>query len=218
MSSRRIVLEPLGDRAFLVRGLPYPGFRLADCVSGLGLPGLVEVVPCYDSVGFYVEQGFELELLDSALARAPTEWPARQGRTHTIPVDYGQGENLSEVCESLGLTPDELIQAHTAQEYTCYAIGFCPGFAYLGYLPPVLEGIPRLPSPRTKTPVGSVALTGRQTAVYPLERPGGWPLIGKTPLVLVDDADGYFPIEPGDSVRFESVDIYIFEELRGQRL
>jgi inhibitor of KinA len=107
---------------------------------------------------------------------------------------------------------------HTEAEYTVYAIGFCPGFPYLGYLPATLSGVPRLPGPRLRVEAGSVGLTGRQTGIYTMVRPGGWNLIGLTPLQLVDVADNYFPLRTGDRVRFERIDEAQYRQLFGERI
>ena len=116
------------------------------------------------------------------------------GRSFTIPVCYEMQLDMPRVCEATHLTADEVIRLHTATTYTVYAIGFVPGFPYLGYLPPELCGVSRLPSPRVRVEPGSVGLTGRQTGIYPLARPGGWNLIGRTPLTIVDVASGFFPL------------------------
>ena len=102
--------------------------------------------------------------------------------------------------------------------YTVYAIGFCPGFPYLGYLPEKLTGVPRLESPRLKVEAGSGGLTGRQTGIYTEMRPGGWNIVGRTPLELVNVADGYFPIRTGDRVQFEPIDERRFQKMTGKRL
>ena len=94
--------------------------------------------------------------------------------------------DLERVAEHLRLTVAEVIALHSSCDYTVHAIGFAPGFPYLGYLPPPLCGVPRLPAPRLRVEPGSIGLTGRQTGIYPLARPGGWNLIGRTPLVLVE--------------------------------
>ncbi len=99
-----------------------------------------------------------------------------------------------------------------------YAIGFCPGFPYLGYLAQALSGVPRLDQPRPKVDAGSVGITGRQTGIYTEARPGGWNIIGRTPLELVNVADSYFPLKAGDRVRFRRIDALEFEQFRGQRL
>jgi inhibitor of KinA len=122
------------------------------------------------------------------------------------------------VCEHTGLSADDAIRLHTGSEYTVCAIGFVPGFPYMGYLPNELCGVPRLASPRVRVEPGSVGLTGKQTGIYPLARPGGWNLIGRTPLVLVDPADGFFPLRVGDRARFERVDETRYRELEGERL
>jgi inhibitor of KinA len=99
-----------------------------------------------------------------------------------------------------------------------YAIGFCPGFPYLGYLPAELTGVPRLESPRLRVEPGSVGLTGRQTGLYPLARPGGWNLIGRTPLTIVDVEQDFFPIHVGDQVQFVRIDAREFDARFGERL
>ena len=135
-----------------------------------------------------------------------------------IPCCYERQLDLAHVAEHTGLKEEEVIRLHLETEYTVYAIGFCPGFPYLGYLPRALCGVPRLATPRVRVDAGSVGLTGRQTGIYTEPRPGGWNLIGRTPLELVNLADGYFPLRTGDRVRFRRVDETEFKNLLGQRL
>ena len=139
-------------------------------------------------------------------------------RLHRIPCCYEFQLDLARVAEHTHLPIDEIIRLHSEAEYTVYAIGFCPGFPYLGYLPPALCGVPRLPTPRLRVEPGSVGLTGRQTGIYPEARPGGWNLIGRTPLTLVNVAAGYFPLRTGDRVRFEPIGEAEFRRLAGRRL
>jgi inhibitor of KinA len=217
-------LVPLGDQAILA--------YLDDEAAALGFaarvrdaapPWLVDVVPAYASVGVFFDPlrvgslPVTEELRHFAAASAPdaTKTPVRQ---HRIPCCYELGQDLERVAGHAGLGTEEVIRLHTSAEYTVYAIGFCPGFPYLGYLPAELSGVPRLPAPRLRVEAGSVGLTGRQTGIYPEVRPGGWNLVGRTPLQLVDVADGYFPLRTGDRVRFECIDRAEFERLRGQRL
>src|SRR5262249_5290396 len=140
------------------------------------------------------------------------------GRTHRVPVCYQLGEDLGRIAEHTGLSREAIIDLHASVEYRVYAIGFCPGFPYLGYLDPRLADVPRLTRPRLRVPAGSVGLTGRQTGIYTEPRPGGWNLVGRTPLELVNVAAGYFPLETGDRVRFEPIDVPTYERLFGQRL
>jgi inhibitor of KinA len=144
--------------------------------------------------------------------------PGGVGLPLVIPVCYEMQLDLARVCEATHLPADEVIKLHLSTTYTVYAVGFVPGFPYLGYLPPGLCGVGRLPSPRVRVEPGSVGLTGRQTGIYPLARPGGWNLIGRTPLTIVDVADGFFPLRVGDAVRFERIDEKRYRELEGERL
>jgi inhibitor of KinA len=213
---------PLGDQAALVY-LPdeAAASRFAAAARAAALPGRLDVVQAYASVAVF----FDLDVttfatvaaalrdLDTVAAAEPADL-----RSHELPCCYEMHLDLDRVAEHTGLDRESVIRLHTGTEYTVYAIGFCPGFPYLGYLPPELSGVPRLPAPRVRVAPGSVGLTGRQTGVYPLERPGGWNLIGRTPLVLADPADGYFPLRVGDRVRFRRIDDAEFRRLEGERL
>jgi len=212
----------LGDTAALVH-LPDEAAagRFAAAARGGDIPGRLDVVQAYVSVAVF----FDPHILSYARA---ADWLCRldvksvpataAGRSFVIPCCYEFGPDLERVAEHTKLTPEEVIVRHAAAEYTVYAIGFCPGFPYLGYLPPELSGVPRLPTPRPRVEPGSVGLTGRQTGLYPLARPGGWNLIGRTPLEMVNLADGYFPLRTGDRVRFRRIDRGEYERLNGRRL
>jgi inhibitor of KinA len=215
--------QPLGDQAALVY-LPdeAAAWRFAEAVRAAPVSGQVDVVQAYASVAVFYDPGRTafaavadaLRHLDATAAAAPPPEP----RAFELPCCYELQLDLPRVAEHTGLGPAEVIRHHTAAEYTVYAIGFCPGFPYLGYLPPELCGVPRLAAPRLRVEPGSVGLTGRQTGVYPLARPGGWNLIGRTPLVLADPIDGYFPLRVGDRVRFRRIDADEFRRLQGERL
>jgi inhibitor of KinA len=206
-------IEPLGDAAYILRDLDAPAYLIANWLNRKGQAGLIEAVASYDTVGLYVNSAFDARQLDF-----PENYGAHESRSHTIPVCYELGEDLESTAKRLNLTPDALVAHHTAQEYTCYAVGFCPGFGYLGYLPTPIQGVPRRESPRTRVQPGSLGITGTQTGVYPLARPGGWALIGRTPLTLVDVPDEYFPLEAGDHVTFQSIGLEEFRSLGGERL
>jgi inhibitor of KinA len=214
------VFKPLGDQAVLAH-LPDEAAAVgfATAVRAAGFGWLVDVVPAYAAVGVYFDpEQIGLAAVREALAKVRPAAAVVHGRTHVIPCCYELQLDLERVAQHTGLTADDIIQKHAAHEYTVYAIGFCPGFPYLGYLPPELTGVPRLPSPRLRVEPGSVGLTGRQTGLYPLARPGGWNLIGRTPLTLVDVAAGYFPLRVGDRVRFQRIDRREYECLTGERL
>jgi KipI family sensor histidine kinase inhibitor len=121
-----------------------------------------------------------------------------------IPVRYGgsDGPDLEDVATRLGLAAEAVVALHAGTTYRVFMLGFAPGFAYLGTLPPELS-LPRRAEPRTSVPAGSVAIAARQTAVYPVATPGGWHLIGRTDVRLWDpSADPPARLAPGDRVRF----------------
>jgi len=184
---------------------------------------LVDVVQAYSSMAVFFDLG-QITFAEVAAwlrrvevaATAPAAVPETRG--HHIPCCYEFALDLRRVAEHTDLTADEVIRLHTATEFTVYALGFCPGFPYLGYLPAPLCGVPRLATPRLRVEAGSVGLTGRQTGIYTEVRPGGWNLLGRTPLELVNVRDDYFPLRMGDRVRFERIDMAEFTRLKGQRL
>lgn len=132
---------------------------------------------------------------------------ASEGRTVILPVYYHPevGEDLPALAERAGLSTDEVVALHSGGEYRVYAIGFAPGFAYLGQVDERIAA-PRLATPRQKVPRGAVAIADRQTAVYPAVSPGGWNLIGRCPVRMFDpQAEPIMPVQVGDIVRFEAI-------------
>ena len=221
-------LVPLGDQAVLAYCRDEAAaFALATAVRQSPRAWLVDVVQAYTTVAVFYDlaqvdftQASEL-LVQCAQALSSGETSLRAdpaGPLHQIPCCYEVELDLDRVAQKTGLSADDVIRLHGETIYTVYAIGFCPGFPYLGYLPPALSNVPRLEKPRLHVEPGSVGLTGRQTGIYTEARPGGWNLIGQTPLELVDVADGYFPLRTGDRVKFERIDEGEFRRLRGQRL
>jgi inhibitor of KinA len=222
MARERRMLHPIGDQGILVH-LPdeSAAIRYAAALRNANFSWLIDIVPAYASVGvFYdssrIKQAEAHKTLESIEAGNRAE--ATTGKQHVIPCCYEMQLDLQRVAEHTNLTSDEVIRRHSDRDYTVYAIGFAPGFPYLGYLPAELCGVPRLSSPRLRVESGSVGLTGKQTGIYPQVRPGGWNLIGRTPLTLVDVADNYFPLRVGDRVRFQRIDEAEFNRLRGERL
>ncbi len=220
-------LAPLGDQAVLAYHTDEPtAIEFANRVRAANPAWLFDVVPAYASVGVFFDADRTgtadvvawLEALVRAAPAHSDRPPALAPRHFTIPVCYEMQLDLARVSEHTGLPPDEVIRLHTATTYTVYAIGFVPGFPYLGYLPQELCGVGRLPSPRVRVEPRSVGLTARQTGIYPLARPGGWNLIGRTPLTIVDVASGFFPLRVGDAVRFERIDEQHYHKLEGERL
>ncbi len=222
-------LRPLGESAWLVYLPDEPAAaRLADRVRSAAPPWLEDVVPAYASVGVFFDAD-RVSLVSVAdwirsVGHALRDVSVTQSVTYEndpvipIPVYYERGPDLPAVAERLHLTAEAVVAAHVGAVFTVHAIGFVPGFPYMGYLPEALCGVPRLASPRTRVEPGCVGITGRQTGVYPLARPGGWPLIGRTPLLLVDVAEGFFPLRVGDHISFTRIDETEYHRLHGERL
>jgi KipI family sensor histidine kinase inhibitor len=134
----------------------------------------------------------------------------------TIPVcyDLGFAPDLIEVAHHAGISVDEVVRLHSSSDYLVYFLGFSPGFAYLGGLPPILQ-MPRLATPRTSVPAGSVGIAGIQTGIYPVDSPGGWRLIGRTPLRMFDPAAAPpTRLQPGDAMKFSPIDRATFDDLQ----
>ena len=185
---------------------------------------LRDAVPAYASLAVF----FDCDRIDDAdphafvatALRAILQEPETAGmatpRVVDIPVCYDleMAPDLVEAANELGIGTDELIHRHSSARYTVAMIGFAPGFPYLLGLPDSLA-LPRLATPRTRVPAGSVAIGGNQTGIYPRESPGGWRLLGRTPLVLFDAARASPALlTPGDRVRFQRIDLSTFDRLR----
>ncbi|MBL8351293.1 MAG: 5-oxoprolinase subunit PxpB [Burkholderiaceae bacterium] len=175
------------------------------------LPGVIETMPTFRSLTvLYDPLQTTRSALDpalSALLQQADQPPRAGGRHWRLPVCYGGefGADLADVAAATGLSPEAVVQLHSATEVSVHMIGFMPGFAFMGDLPPALS-MPRRREPRLRVPAGSVAITGSLTAIYPWQSPGGWQLIGRCPVPLFD-AEAGTPslLAPGDTVRFEAV-------------
>ena len=195
--------------------------RLNDWLLGAGRRlGIVETIPTYRSLLVV----FEPQLLTKAAlmahisenSAALTDTVAGAARLIRVPVCYGDvhGPDLADAAEHAGLTEQAVIDRHCQPHYLVYMIGFLPGFPYLGGLDKSIA-CPRLKEPRTRIPAGSVGIAGEQTGIYPIESPGGWRLIGRTPLTLFDTCrPDPFLFRAGDRLQFVPVAQPVFEDLQ----
>jgi inhibitor of KinA len=215
-------IEPMGDQACLLRFADEEqAWRLASAVRGAARPWVVDVVQAYRSVAVffdlaqiqYAQAAEYLQKSDVSSTAIPSET-----MVHHIPCCYDLELDLERVARQKGLSREDVVRLHSGTTYTVYAIGFCPGFPYLGYLPAELQGMSRLESPRLRVEPGSVGLTGNQTGIYTEARPGGWNIIGRTPLELVNVRDEYFPLRTGDRVKFVPIGQDEYHRLLGSRL
>lgn len=198
---------------------------------------VAEVVPAYGSLLVYYEprlvRTYDLQQLLEQLA-AETPWlcspwsldNTAPGKLVEVPVYYYAAEqesansnastvagDMAKVCAATGLSQAEVVALHTSTEYQVYALGFAPGFAYLGQLPEALQ-IPRLAQPRLEIPAGSVAIAGLQTAVYPCSSPGGWHVLGRSPFVWFNaEQEPMTPVQVGDRIRFVAISAEEYQQL-----
>ena len=194
-------------------------------VEALSHPAITEVVPTYRSATVHYRPEVlsyeELKHLLAPLAQGSAE-EAEELPVVEIPVCYGgeYGPDLLEVAQHCSLTPEEVIARHTAPTYRIYMLGFTPGFPYLGCMDPSIAA-PRRKEPRIHIPAGSVGIAGEQTGVYPIVSPGGWQLIGRTPLRLFDpQKEQPILLSAGAGIRFVPIDEEAFrkmEEKEGER-
>ncbi len=231
-----LAIEPLGETALLLRlgeGLdPAVNARVhaaAHALRRARLPGLVDIAPAYATLALHYEPAAWLdangghpwrnfEAAVRAVLATPPARAATEARTIEIPVCYGGdfGPDLDALASHARLAASDVIARHTASICTVAMLGFAPGFPYLFGLDPALH-MPRRASPRTRVPAGSVAIGGAQTGIYPTELPGGWQLIGRTPLALfAPERDPPSLLMPGDRVRFVAIDAADFAERSAQ--
>jgi inhibitor of KinA len=208
-------IVPLGDSTMLVQfgdeidiKINQRVHALANLISNLSINGVVETVPAYATLLVHYDPlilSFAQikNLLREKIDRIQ-ENESRKPRRVEVPVRYGGelGPDLEFVASHCGLRVEDVIRIHSRQIYTIFMMGFTPGFPYMGKLDDLLT-TPRLETPRTRVPAGTVAMAGTQTGIYSIDSPGGWQLIGWTPLKLFDPAsESPFLFSPGDEVKF----------------
>ena len=227
-------IHPSGDRCLIVEfgrriapDINYAVRSLAATLRQHPLPGVTDVVPAFATVAIYYRpeaiaglradaSPHELlcEQVQAIVARGIAP-PQGDARVVDIPVCY-EGEfapDLAEVAALCKLTRDQIIERHGASPHVVYMLGFAPGFAYIGGLDKRLV-VPRRATPRTRIPTGSVAIADELSAIYPLQTPGGWNVIGRTPLKLFDpNASPPCLLQPGDEVRFIAISLQEFQRM-----
>jgi KipI family sensor histidine kinase inhibitor len=215
----------LGDAALLVEyehaidlAVNARVLAAADRVRHEHVTGVRDVVPAYASFAVHYDPVHtDLDTLRNVVGQAavatatePVELPCGPVE---IPVCYGGrfGPDLNDVAAWAGCAPDEVIAAHALREYRVFMLGFLPGFPYLGTVDDRIA-MPRHRTPRRRVPAGSVGIAGRQTGVYPVDSPGGWRIIGRTPLVLFDvRKDPPALLSPGQWVQFRPLSASEFD-------
>ena len=212
-------IDPLGDSALIINladkisdssGLLARVLSAAETIERAKLPGVIDVTSSYESVAVFfqiTQLGPDFEDRIRALIASAGVRVSGKRRRVEIPVCYDEefALDLKRVANHTSLTPDAIVALHSSAEYTVACIGFMPGFPFLAGLPQPLC-VPRLESPRTKVSAGSVAIANAQAGVYPLESPGGWNVLGRTPLQLFRvNENPPTLLRPGDCVQFRRI-------------
>ncbi|WP_100405444.1 5-oxoprolinase subunit PxpB [Bacillus solitudinis] len=219
--------QPLGDQAIRVQFGQDVEFRTHQDIRQFCLtlerrqvPAIIEWVPSYTAVTIYYDLSLcTYEEMKEKLQKIMKKVEGEElppPRIVEVPTCYGDdlGPDLETVAHHNGLKPDEVIALHSEGEYIVYMLGFSPGFPYLGGLHPRLA-TPRLASPRAVTPAGSVGIAGEQTGIYSIETPGGWQIIGRTPLSLYDPyRKDPTLFQMGDIVKFVPISKRVYEEIK----
>ena len=219
---------PAGDRAVTVEiadaispEINARVRRLALALERQGIEGLVDLVPAYRSLLVYYDPlRIDLPDLQARILNLSEleEVPLPPSRVVQIPTRYGgdHGPDMAFVARHTGLSPDEVAAIHASSDYLVYMVGFNTAFPYLGGMSAKIEA-PRLETPRTRVPAGSVAIAQRQTGIYPIESPGGWQLIGRSPVRLFDpNREPPLAVGAGDYLRFVQIDEEGYREIEEQ--
>ena len=226
-SRKTMVCRIAGDKGLLVEfgeGIdPTVNAKvrtLAASVRKTPMDGIIEIIPTYRSLLFVydpvkVTPDLLINYIETIESRMGDD-PETGSRVVTIPVCYGgeQGPDMETVQASAGLSAEEVIRLHSEPEYLIYMVGFTPGFPFLGGLNEKLF-TPRLKTPRTRVPQGSVGIANNQTGIYPVASPGGWQIIGRTPLTLFDPRrDDPFLYRAGDKIKFTPISQSQYEQIK----
>ena len=218
-------IYPYGQSALIVNFGQQVDVSINDKVHRLhiyliekNIPGVVDMIPSYCDLTIQIDPDqLEMAQLISVIESYSREEnrPFAYEKELKLPVCYEKSfaPDINVVCEFTGLTKEEVIKMHSAQSYKVYMYGFIPGFAYMGKLNSALT-CPRKSSPRIRVEKGSVAIADRQTAIYPVECPGGWQIIGRCPIPVFEKiTTAAFIFKPGDLVKFEPIQKEIFNLL-----
>ena len=178
--------------------------------------GFVECVPAYSSLTVYFNSNIHknevIEIISGYNSKLKIQNPKPNNNMITIPVCYEMGEDIQSVASQLNLSEENIIRFHSEQTYRVFMIGFTPGFPYMGSIPKLLE-MERKKTPSLNIQPGSVAIAGKQTGIYPTNSPGGWHVIGRTPIDMFDKKrmPACF-LQAGDKVQFKPITKKEFEQ------
>lgn len=210
-------LNPLGEELIIVDQLgQFSPAEAAEAIDACQLDGVIETAPAWDSVGIYFDpEVADMTSLTAVIQALEPCGTVKQGRSHVIPCCFEMGEDLAEVCRFLETNQESVIDTLTGRPWPIQFIGFQPGFPYCGPLPAPFNQVPRRTSPRLRVPAGSVAMAAGQLGIYPAESPGGWQILGRTPLKICSPEKGHFPLRPGDEIWLKIISASEFVQMEG---
>jgi len=225
-------IQLLGDHAILIKlnaglidGMDQDLLALAQYLKNLHITGIKDIILAYDNLTliydilnfdanpyFFVNQLVKKFIVDNK-NNAATKTVSR---LIEVPVcyDLSLGVDLEAASKMADCSIEALIQKHTEHIYTVYCLGFLPGFAYMGDVPEMIQ-LPRHPQPRANVLAGSVGIAGKQTGIYPMDSPGGWQIIGRTPFKIFDPIH-LSVFRAGDQVKFNAIDLAMYHQLNNQ--
>jgi inhibitor of KinA len=225
-------VQLLGDHAILIKlskglnaGMDHDLLALCQYLKSLNIKGVKDIILAYDNLtliydilcfdnnpNFFINQLVENYIAEHKNNRSNKTAP----RLIEVPVcyDLSLGIDLEDGAKIANCSIQALIQKHTEHIYTVYCLGFLPGFAYMGDVPKIIQ-LPRHPAPRAKVLAGSVGIAGNQTGIYPMDSPGGWQIIGRTPFKIFDPIKLSL-FQAGDQVKFNAIDLETYYQLNKQ--
>ncbi len=225
-------VQLLGDHAILIKlskglntGIDHDLLALYQYLKNLNIKGLKDIILAYDNITLIYDilffdtnpYFFINQIVENYIANIKNNPTVKTtSRFIEVPVcyDLSLGVDLEDAAKKANCSIETLIQKHTEHIYTVYCLGFLPGFAYMGDVPNIIQ-LPRHPQPRAKVLAGSVGIAGKQTGIYPMDSPGGWQIIGRTPFKIFDPLKLSL-FQAGDQVKFNSIDLATYHQLKNQ--
>ena len=225
-------VQLLGDHAILIKlskglnaGIDHDLLNLSQYLKSLNIKGVKDIILAYDNLTLIYDilsfdnnpYFFINQLVENYIADHKNNTSAKTApRLIEVPVcyDLSLGIDLEDAAKIANCSIEALIQKHTEHIYTVYCLGFLPGFAYMGDVPNRIQ-LPRHSAPRAKVLAGSVGIAGKQTGIYPMDSPGGWQIIGRTPFKVFDPIKLSL-FQAGDQVKFNAIDLSTFHQINNQ--
>ncbi len=213
-----MTIDRIGESLLILRDFECSAAMIADSIRREEIKGVIDVIPSYRSVGVIVDAINVEEIIEILqIVCKKNNYFQQKERIIHLEICFELGLDFVEALRVFNMEKEDFIERFQSITFECYAIGFSPGFPYLGYLPNELSQLERRATPRSSVPSGSVGISGRQVGIYPQETPGGWWLIGRSPHKLMTLEPPTCEINVGDKVIFEAISEIEFAARFGKR-